>query len=69
MARDDDLLDEREAAAFLRQAPTTLRQWRHLGKGPAFSRVGKRALYRRSDLEAYVDERRVDPAARPEGNG
>lgn len=69
MSRNDELLIEEEAAAYLRQAPTTLRQWRHLRKGPAWVKVGKRALYRRSDLEAYVNERRVDPSARAEGEG
>jgi len=67
MTRDDELLIEEEAAEYLRQAPTTLRQWRHLRKGPAWVKVGKRALYRRSDLERFIDERRVDPSA--EGDG
>ena len=33
----------------------TLAQWRYLGKGPAFIKVGKHVRYRRSDVEAWLD--------------
>lgn len=51
-----DLLDEKEAAACLAIAVTTLRNWRSLdGKGPPFVKVGARLVrYRRSDLAAFI---------------
>lgn len=50
-----DLLDPKEAASYLKLAEATLRNWRAAKKGPAVSRVGKRAIrYRFSDLEAFI---------------
>jgi len=50
-----DLLDEREAAAILRTAVRTLRNWRALRKGPRFRRVGQRMVrYHRADLLAFI---------------
>jgi hypothetical protein len=48
---------------LLFQKPATLRQWRWQKKGPPFMRIGKRVLYRRSDLAAHVEAQRRDPAA------
>jgi hypothetical protein len=50
-----DLLTTEEAASFLRFSGATLRNQRHRKQGPAFVRVGKRAVrYRFSDLEAFI---------------
>ena len=49
-----DLFTITEAADLLRAPVATLRYWRHLGTGPAGFRVGRRVLYRRSDLEQWV---------------
>lgn len=49
-----DLLTTEEAATFLRLAPQTLHRRRCQGSGPAFCRIGRRCLYRREDLEAFV---------------
>jgi excisionase family DNA binding protein len=43
-----------EAADLLRVPKATLYAWRHRGVGPASARVGRRVLYRRADLDAYV---------------
>lgn len=51
----DDLLTTREAASYLRQSESALNQWRGANKGPKFIRVGRRVLYRSSDLAAFVD--------------
>ncbi|MCF6746660.1 MULTISPECIES: helix-turn-helix transcriptional regulator [Geodermatophilaceae] len=53
-----DLLTIGEAAALLRAPVATLRYWRHLGTGPRSFRLGRRVLYRREDLYAWVDARR-----------
>lgn len=34
-------------------SPRTLEQWRWLGKGPKFLKIGARVLYRDEDVEAY----------------
>jgi excisionase family DNA binding protein len=49
-----DLLTITEAAELLRAPVATLRYWRHLGTGPASFRLGRRVLYRRDDLDAWV---------------
>lgn len=36
----------------------TLRYWRHLGTGPTSFRLGRRVLYHRDDLHAWIDARR-----------
>lgn len=52
-----ELLTITEAADLLRAPVATLRYWRHLGTGPHSFRVGRRVLYRRVDLEAWVAAR------------
>jgi len=50
-----ELIDEKEAAAVLAVAMTTLRNWRALKQGPPFVKVGKRMVrYRRSDLAVFI---------------
>ncbi|TQN43548.1 helix-turn-helix protein [Blastococcus colisei] len=56
--KQPDLLAISEAAALLRAPVATLRYWRHLGTGPRSFRLGRRVLYRRQDLYAWVDARR-----------
>lgn len=53
-----DLLTISEAAALLRAPVATLRYWRHLGTGPTSFRLGRRVLYRRDDLHAWIDAHR-----------
>lgn len=52
-----------EAAAMLGVSSRTLANWRTLGIGPAFVRVGavhSRTLYRLDDLNAWLDNNRVE---------
>ncbi|MDB6136899.1 MAG: transcriptional regulator, MerR family [Verrucomicrobiales bacterium] len=53
-----DLLTLPEAAELLRAPVATLRYWRHLGSGPRSFRLGRRVLYRRDDVQAWVDAQR-----------
>ncbi len=53
-----ELLTIIEAAQLLRAPVATLRYWRHLGTGPTSFRLGRRVLYRRDDLNAWIDSRR-----------
>ena len=57
-AREPELLTIAEAAELLRAPVATLRYWRHLGTGPRSFRLGRRVLYRRDDLLAWIDAQR-----------
>jgi excisionase family DNA binding protein len=54
-SREPELLTITEAAELLRAPVATLRYWRHLGTGPRSFRLGRRVLYRREDLQAWVE--------------
>jgi hypothetical protein len=43
-----------ETAFRLRLAEGTLANWRVLGKGPAFVRVGGKICYRDEDIDAFI---------------
>jgi predicted DNA-binding transcriptional regulator AlpA len=59
-----ELLTELGAATYLSMAPGTLRQWRYLGQGPPFIKMGTgRIRYRASDLDAWLRDQTVDPRA------
>ena len=53
-----------KAAAFLNVAPKTLANWRTMGKGPKFCRIGRRIVYRVDDLRRFMDEHLFDPDER-----
>ncbi len=52
---DQKLLTITEAAALLRTPVATLRYWRWQGSGPRSFRLGRRVLYRRSDLTTWIN--------------
>lgn len=60
----DDLAVPREVAAYLRTSIDVLAYWRHMGRGPAFVKLGRRVYYRWSDLESWVSEN-VQTITRP----
>lgn len=52
----DPLMTTDEVSEFIRVPAATLRFWRHLGdRGPRSFRLGRRVLYRRSDVEQWID--------------
>lgn len=56
-----------EAAEALGVSTVTLTEWRKRGIGPAFVRVGAkrgRVLYKVADLEAFLDDNRVETNTR-----
>jgi excisionase family DNA binding protein len=61
---EPDLLTIDEAADLLRAPVATLRYWRHLGTGPRSFRLGRRVLYRRDDVTAWVDDQRAGTGSR-----
>ena len=60
-AASPSVVDERGAATLLGIAPATLRNIRSQGRGPKYSRVGRRIVYRVRDVEAYLEAHSVDP--------
>lgn len=43
-----------EVAELCRTSPETVRWWRHVGKGPASFKLGRRVLYATEDVEAWI---------------
>jgi len=64
-----DIFSEAEAAAYLHQKPRTIREWRARRGLPCFKPTAKVTLYRRADLDAWLDRTRVafPPRARRTG--
>lgn len=58
-----ELLNQREAAEFLRISVRTLERWRVEGREPNFVCVGRRRLYRLADLEDYITAHTVGSTA------
>ncbi len=52
---EDENLTTAEVAALTRQPVETLRYRRHNGTGPRSFKLGRRVLYRRSDVQAWLD--------------
>ena len=47
-----DLIGDREKLA----------QWRHKNMGPPFYKLGRKIIYRGSDLNAWAEAQRVEPS-------
>lgn len=57
----DEYMDTKQVARLLALNPGTLAVWRSRGQGPAFTPVGRAVRYRRSDVAAWIEARRVVP--------
>jgi hypothetical protein len=58
-----DLMTTREVADWLRRPVETLRYWRWHGEGPPSFKIGRRVMYDRADVEAWlVEVREKQPA-------
>lgn len=51
----NDVWEPEEVSDLLKVPQGTLANWRYLGKGPRFVKVGRRVRYRRSDVEAWLE--------------
>jgi excisionase family DNA binding protein len=47
-----------EVAELLRTSPESVRFWRHSRTGPRSFKVGRRVLYDRRDVEAFIEAAR-----------
>lgn len=54
----NDLLTEAETSEITGVPRRTLRQWRYVGKGPIFVKLGRAVRYRRDDLDAWIEGNR-----------
>jgi hypothetical protein len=48
-------LTTRDLARVTRSTESSVRNWRYTGTGPVGVRIGKRVLYRREDVLAWLD--------------
>lgn len=51
----DTLLIPQELADMLQVPLQTLGQWRYLGRGPAYIKVGRHVRYRSVEVEQWLD--------------
>ena len=66
MSNSEPLLSEyftqEEAASELKVTDRTLDRWQRLREGPPVTRLGRRILYRRASLQAWLRKREGDAA-------
>jgi len=61
MTTDQELLDTREVAKLLNIAYSTLLTWRCTKRYPLkYIKVGRKVMYRRSDVAAFLESRTVE---------
>ena len=64
------LIDEKEAASFLKVTPRTMQAFRQRGGGARFVRLSARCIrYRRIDLKAWAEARMRSSTADPGPEG
>jgi excisionase family DNA binding protein len=56
-----EYLSPPQAAAYLSLSPRILERWRAQGVDLPFMRLGRRVRYRRADLDAWMESKRVAP--------
>jgi hypothetical protein len=61
----DRYVSDVEAAKLLSASVQTLRNWRHVGRGPAYSKKGKMVRYSIKSLIGFMESGRITP----EGGG
>ena len=59
----DRLINERVASELLGLSVITLRNWRFIGKGPSFVKLGRAVRYSYDDLKEYISQRKINPSA------
>lgn len=54
------ILTNKEAANFLSIKPATLAKWRSEHRGPRYSKLGRRIVYKVQDLEEYLKQNKIE---------
>jgi hypothetical protein len=52
------------AARLVGVKPETMKAWRRVGRGPIYTKLYSRCVYKIGDIEAFLAARVVDPAGR-----
>lgn len=61
LPQNTDLLNNDQAAAYIGVTPRTLEVWRCTKRHPiSFIKVGRLVKYRKTALDAFLDQRTVD---------
>ena len=61
MNQEDRYLTDVEAGKLLSASPQTLRNWRCVGRGPAYSKQGRMVRYSLRDLMKFMEAGRINP--------
>ena len=65
METTDRYVSDVKAAEIISSSPQTLRNWRFLGRGPAYCKpLGKMVRYRVQDLLDFMNSGRINPERR-----
>jgi len=56
-----------EVAEYLDIPAATLKDWRHKGTGPAYTRQGRHVRYDWADVDAWVKAKHVEPGKSASG--
>lgn len=54
--RTADLMTLAETATYLNMSEKSLRWMRHTGTAPRAGKIGSRVVFRRSDVDAWIEE-------------
>ena len=57
----DRWVDEKYVAMMTGLSLSTLRKYRHYGKGPAYVKVGRSVRYSLTDIHCFMTEKRIQP--------
>lgn len=57
-ARDHELMTVNEVAEYLRVPTATIYAWRKHGAGPDGFKVGRHKIFRRADIDAWLETRK-----------
>jgi hypothetical protein len=60
-----EYINTEEFAEIARTSPATVRYWRHIGYGPAGVRLGRRVLYSRTEVLAWIENERAAQNPQP----
>jgi hypothetical protein len=58
---EDRYVNDVEAAKILSVSPQSMRNWRHMRKGPPYTKRGRMVRYSLKELMNYMDGGRITP--------
>ncbi len=56
MSNELNFMTTAEVATLFRTTRATIYYWRHIGYGPRGCKVGRKVLYQRADVEAFLEQ-------------